>query len=223
MRWLANPNWGCSHFPPRFWSSYQYHIRYQSDLSCAHYLVMLTIAPALILILLMFMMTWKVTNWILNQLKIKALPMHQFSNVKEHTKRKNTHFTSTSVFCKTHSCTLIRNWEETNKCPCHTVHLSICAHLCAQQSLNSYICYICTNQCCSRFDSVQILVLYPLGYDTIPVVDMNIVNIVINSSRQKITDCHLPQALCCDRNVNASRSSTCSSQGPTEETQGPKE
>ena len=65
-----------------------------------------------------------------------------------------------------------------------SLYIYVFVHICVLIKVGtvSYICCVCTNQCYSRFDPVQILILYP-GYDTIPVVDMNIVNIVINSSR----------------------------------------
>ena len=46
-RWLANPNWGCSHFPQIPWSSYDYLIRHQSEDSHAHHI--LTKVPPIML------------------------------------------------------------------------------------------------------------------------------------------------------------------------------
>ena len=39
MEWLANPSRGCSQFPHKFQSLYEYLVHYQSEDSCTHYMV----------------------------------------------------------------------------------------------------------------------------------------------------------------------------------------
>ena len=48
LGWLANPSWGCRHFPCDFWSSYEYLIHYQSEDSRAN--SMLTIELRVLII-----------------------------------------------------------------------------------------------------------------------------------------------------------------------------